>query len=545
MIGLVSTSAIANSTDLLKVTLPIGVGLASAAYLTYQTIYGTKFSQDRSIPMVALRSGDKTHDAEFNEDQDGFLSRCEQKYGPVFNCYILNQHLTVISGPMSRELFMTEDFNFMDAVDDTTGVRAFFQSIIKSNKHLDNQIIHEVIRDNVSPNLPLFTPRVVAQLKTTIDEQIGYCEGKLFETPVTIFQDMIAGAMASVFMGPELAKDRRVLDTFIQCNYDFGELLGRDSHKRFWHTFTNRAKYGMLNPLHKHIATLVECATPIILERRRQEAQCIESGVEYEPPLDVLQRLLDNFDKYHFVDLEDVCGHLMILVLASVHTTSDSSTNLCYYLAAFPEYVEPLYEEQKEVLAQISEERQALRQSKLESGTVTTETDFVGTDLDPEKDSEFSAGTLKRLVKMDSFVREVFRYRLERLSLPHTARKNVVLSNGMVITKGSKAIINTRSVHQDLNMQGEEPEDFRPFRFVGKSKSATKAAGDFLPFGMGRHACPGRFLAIQELKTVASVMVANYSKIEIQDPSKTKKALLSHINDPVDTGLIFTSRKHE
>ena len=57
-----------------------------------------------------------------------------------------------------------------------------------------------------------------------------------------------------------------------------------------------------------------------------------------------------------------------------------------------------------------------------------------------------------------------------------------------------------------------------------------------------RHACPGRFLAIQELKTVGVLMVSNYSKIEIQDPSKTKKALLSRIGDPIDTGLIFTSR---
>ncbi|KAI1318367.1 hypothetical protein EDD11_006705 [Mortierella claussenii] len=545
MIGLVSTSTVINPADLLKATLPIGIGLASAAYLTYQTIYRTKFSQDRSIPMVALRPGDKTHDAEFNEDQDGFLSRCEQKYGPVFNCYILNQHLTVVSGPLTREVFMTEDFNFMDAADDATGMRAFANSVIKSNKDVDSRVIHEVIRDNVSPNLPLFTPRIVTQLKTTIDEQIGYCEGKLFETPITIFQDMIAGAMASVFMGPELAKDRRVLDTFIQCTYDFGKLLGKDSYERFWHTFTNRAKYGMLNPLHKHIEVLVECATPIVLERRRQAAQCIENGIEYEPPLDVLQRLLDNFDKYHFVDLEDVCGHLLLLVLASVHTTTDTSTNLCYYLAAFPEYVEPLYEEQKDVLAQISEERQALRQSQLESGTVATEADFFGTDLDPEKDGEFSVGTLKRLVKMDSFVREIFRYRIERLSLPHTARKNVVLSNGVVITKGSKAIINMRSVHQDMNLQGEDAEEFKAFRFVGKSKSATKASGDFLAFGMGRHACPGRFLAIQELKTVASLMVANYSKIEIQDPSKTKKALLSRIGNPIDTGLIFTSRKHE
>jgi hypothetical protein len=58
-----------------------------------------------------------------------------------------------------------------------------------------------------------------------------------------------------------------------------------------------------------------------------------------------------------------------------------------------------------------------------------------------------------------------------------------------------------------------------------------------------RHACPGRFLAIQELKTVGVLMISKYSKIQIQDPSKTKKILRSRIGEPIVTGLIFTSRQ--
>ncbi|KAF9984673.1 hypothetical protein BGZ65_012926 [Modicella reniformis] len=62
-------------------------------------------------------------------------------------------------------------------------------------------------------------------------------------------------------------------------------------------------------------------------------------------PQDILQRLLDNFDKYGFVDIEDVCGHLLILALASVHTTTDTSTALLYHMAAFSRHIEALYEE--------------------------------------------------------------------------------------------------------------------------------------------------------------------------------------------------------
>ncbi|KAF9571169.1 hypothetical protein EC968_000972 [Mortierella alpina] len=544
MLGLVSTSTGAVPVDILRAAVPVGIGLASAAYLTLKMVSQTV---DKSIPTVALRSGDSTHDAEYEDDPDLFLSRCEKEYGPVFNLYILNQHLTVISGPMVREVFMNEEFSFGDAIDDLTGLRSFTTSIVKSNRHPDSPVPHEIIRDTISPNLPLFTPRIVEQLISTIDNSLGYCDHKLVENPLLVFQDMIASAMATVFMGPEAARNRKVIDTFIQCTYDFGKVLGKDSRKSFWHSFQNKVKYGngVMNPLHKHVQVLVEAATPVILERRKQEAEAAEKGIEYERPLDILQKLLDNFDKYNFVDLEDVCGHLLILVLASVHTTSDTSTNLLYYLAAFPEHMDTLLQEQHRVLDEIAKEREEQRQSKLRSGEAQSSKDFEGTDLDPEKDRDLSAAAVKRMTHVDSFVREIFRYRSERLQLQHMARKNVVLSNGMTIHKGRTAIINLRSVHYNDEMQGEDPAEFRPWRFVGKAKSATKVSADFLAFGMGRHACPGRFLAIQELKTVSVLIVSKYSKLEIQDPSKTKKALLTRIGDPVPTGIIFTSRQQE
>ena len=544
MLGLVSTSSGTVPVDILRAAVPVGIGLASAAYLTLKMV---SQSVDKSIPTVALRSGDSTHDAEYNDDPDLFLSRCEEEYGPIFNLHIFNQNLTVVSGPMVRDVFMTEDFNFGDAVDDLTGLRAFTTSIIKSNKHPDSPVPHEIIRDSISPNLPLFTPRIVEQLVSFIDNKLGHCDHKLVENPLLVFQDMIASAMATVFMGPEVAKNRKVIDTFIQCTYDFGKVLGKDNRKSFWHTFQNRAMYGngMLNPLHKHVQVLVDAATPVILERRKQEAEAVENGVEYERPLDILQKLLDNFDKYNFVDLEDVCGHLLLLVLASVHTTSDTSTNVLYYLAAFPEHMDTLLQEQHRVLDEITREREEQRQSRLLSGEAHSSQDFEGTDLDPKNDRDLSAAAVKRMVHVDSFVREIFRYRSERLQLPHLARKNVVLSNGMTIHKGRTAIINFRSVHYNNETQGDDPAEFRPWRFVGKAKAATKVSADFLAFGMGRHACPGRFLAIQELKTVCVLMVSNYSKLEIQDPSKTKKALLTRIGDPVPTGIIFTSRQQE
>ncbi|KAG0211437.1 hypothetical protein BGX28_007929 [Mortierella sp. GBA30] len=542
MLNLLSASSGAEPLDIIRAALPIGIGLASAVYLTFK-IVDNEPRADKSIPMVPLRQSDSTHDAEYDENPDLFLSRCEETYGPVFCCKVLNQILVVVSGPLIKDVFMSEDWNFGDAVDDVSGMHAFTRSFTKTKLAFDDPVVHEVIRETITPNLPFFTPGIVRKLESVIDGKLGDCDRKLIQNPLMVMQEAVASAMITVFLGHELADNGKVLKTFIGATEDLAHLLSGFNRKSLWRTFLSRTEHGLLSPMQKHVQVLVEAAGPIILERRRQEAEAMDSGIEYNRSIDVLQRVLDNFTKYGVDDLEGATGILLILILGSVHSTVDAATYLCYYLAAFPECMEPLYEEQCRVLDEIAKEREEQRQKKIQSSEVLSLHDFKDTELDPEKDRDLSAAAMKRMVRMDSMVREFMRYRLERLATAHMARKDIVLPNGMTIHKGRKVIINTRSVHQDPELQGEDPTEFRPWRFVGKGKAANKASSDYLIFGMGKHACPGRFLAIQEIKTVGAMLVSKYSKIELQDPSKKTQALFSKVGEAVPTGLYFTSRE--
>ncbi|KAF8929645.1 hypothetical protein BGZ58_008795, partial [Dissophora ornata] len=310
MIGLISNSSNPVPIEAIKIALPIGIGLASAAYLTLKAATNDGFSTDMTIPKASIRPGDSTHDAEYREDQDAFLNRCEDEYGPVFNIYLLNKSLTVISGRQTREVFMSEDFSMADALEEFTGVREYFKGVTKSNHDIDNRVIHEVVRDNISPNLPLFTPRIVHELERNLEKELGTCPkeegGKLVENPMKILQEMVASAMAVVFVGPEIAKSRKIIDTFITAAIDFGKVLGTGNRRAsFWRSFVNRTNYRVHNPLMPHVETLVKYSTPVILERRRLEAEANAKGVEWKRPDDILQRLLDNSEKYNLVDLED------------------------------------------------------------------------------------------------------------------------------------------------------------------------------------------------------------------------------------------------
>jgi cytochrome P450 len=77
---------------------------------------------------------------------------------------------------------------------------------------------------------------------------------------------------------------------------------------------------------------------------------------------------------------------------------------------------------------------------------------------------------------------------------------------------------------QPAQMDGEkyqEPHKYDPFRFSRMRKAARNSAeanalsfvstgSNYLPFGHGKHACPGRFLPDFELKMIIAYVLRNY-----------------------------------
>jgi len=70
------------------------------------------------------------------------------------------------------------------------------------------------------------------------------------------------------------------------------------------------------------------------------------------------------------------------------------------------------------------------------------------------------------------------------------------------------------------------------------SSTTTTTSADFVVFGLGRHACPGRFFAFHELKCTISHLVRNF-EISFEN---SKVTLLSLINvTPSCSSLVSSS----
>ncbi|KAH6720617.1 cytochrome P450 [Leptodontidium sp. MPI-SDFR-AT-0119] len=152
--------------------------------------------------------------------------------------------------------------------------------------------------------------------------------------------------------------------------------------------------------------------------------------------------------------------------------------------------------------------------------------DEVLTELSAER-GVWTKAALARMVTLDSTLRESLRLWgfVSRGVLKEVSHKNgVTLPTGEHLPRGTKVGIHAYPVHHDDNYY-KDPYTFNPMRFCSqeeklvdglansggnKGTALVTTSSIFMPFSHGRHACPGRFFASQQLKLVLAYIALNY-----------------------------------
>lgn len=96
------------------------------------------------------------------------------------------------------------------------------------------------------------------------------------------------------------------------------------------------------------------------------------------------------------------------------------------------------------------------------------------------------------------------------------ASEDVMLSDGTRVSKGSSIAVTSRRLW-DKNIYAE-PDKWDGYRFYKMRSDPDKQAGaqlvatsdNFLAWGHGKHACPGRFFASNEVKIILIHLLLNY-----------------------------------
>ncbi|KZT73268.1 cytochrome P450 [Daedalea quercina L-15889] len=406
----------------------------------------------------------------------------------VFKVAMVDRWLVVVSGAqMNEELrrFPDEQMSFDIAVAELLHVDWTIQPDIT---HIPIHIA--MIKEKLTRNLAPITPAVVDEVQLAFEELIPATETGVYLLltlpdwmPTNAFSTMmniIARGTNRIFVGAPLCRHKEFLDISVDFAKDVTKGLSILA-------LLPKALQPIIGPLlpwprwaRQRILPIVK---PMLDERREQLDRYGEDWVN--KPNDFLMWCMDDARQRGLGHPEDLFVQIILAInFTALHTSTVSFVHALYHLAANPEYIQPLREEADLII----------------------------------REEGWSKAALGRMIKIDSFLKESQRINgVSGISVFRRAMEDITFSNGTYIPEGTVVAAITTSTHHDEGNY-ENADVFDPFRFsrlreqegeITKHHYVSTSPAN-IGFGHGKHACPGRFFAANELKIILANLVMKY-----------------------------------
>ncbi|TFK73023.1 cytochrome P450 [Pluteus cervinus] len=269
----------------------------------------------------------------------------------------------------------------------------------------------------------------------------------------------------------------------------------------------------VISDVESNLQKVIKHLGPNIQERLDMKAKYGEDWPD--KPLDLLSWLIDESPE-HLRNVRDLSLRCLVVNFAAMHTTSMGWTHLLFNLAVYPEYIEALREEADTVI----------------------------------RAEGWSKAAMARLRKLDSFLKESLRHSSGFLTMERGVIQPLTLSDGTTLPAGSSVAVAVKCMHMDEQYY-PNPETFNGFRFLDSKLSehsrqqVVALSLDWIMFGSGRHACPGRFLAVNEIKALTAYTILNYD-IKLASATRPADLHLGSTSLPNQTADIwFRKRKYD
>ncbi|KAJ7501718.1 cytochrome P450 [Mycena galericulata] len=348
------------------------------------------------------------------------------------------------------------------------------------------------IRGSLTRNLGRCFPEVRDEMISAFDDVLALKDNEWKSLHVTPnVMKVVARTSNRIFVGLPVCREQEYID--LNVNYAVVVFM-RGLFIRLLPSFLKPIFGPMISTRKSSVRQALKFLGPMIDERLEKDR--VHGRDWPERPNDLISWLLDIAEGEERT-ASAIALRILATNAAAIHTTSMALTSALYNLTTHPEYIIPLREEAERVVAK-------------EGWTKTA---------------------IGNMHKIDSFVRES--QRLTGVGAVALARKVMAkegfkFSDGTTIPYGAFVSVPGNAMHYD-QANYDRADEFDGSRFLNMGEEPTKhateddgsASGTFnrqmvstgqkhLVFGHGRHACPGRFLAATELKSMIAHILINY-----------------------------------
>ncbi|RKF84198.1 Cytochrome P450 monooygenase 3, partial [Golovinomyces cichoracearum] len=387
--------------------------------------------------------------------------------------------------------------------------RRLFYSKFTGIGEWDFTTLVSVIKNDLSRKLTSSLDVMQEETAYSFNYHLGPCnDWKTFR----IYQELakiVAMVSSRVFFGCPLSRNEEWISTNI--NYTFQVANLRDALSKWprWKVnilgpYCNEVK--SIQKIKKQYAKLVQPLIDSHLAKVGNEKLKDDEISEKENIIDcILARMTLEEHKIPGYSV----NQLLNLSFASIHTTTFTVMNFIYDLASHREYILVLLDEINKVMAQ--------------DGYVTSDDGTL----------RLHKTSLPKLLKLDSFLKESQRVNyLFLVSHNRITTSNLMLSSGHLIPKGIEFCIPSWEVHNrsaalysdGLTKSLDEFDGLRYYNLRRLPENANRhlfvtTSPQSLAFGHGKHSCPGRFFANNEIKVILIELIRNW---EIRLPDDVK-----------------------
>ncbi|KAI0060038.1 cytochrome P450 [Artomyces pyxidatus] len=462
--------------------------------------YRTRYRMLGAIPSVGYTTPLLSYITafQFKAKGEALLREGSRKYKPgLFKVAMLDHWLVVATG---RELI--EDLR--RAPDDVLSMgeatNCFYQTKYTLGPEMITNPYHkQVLQSQFTRNLVTIFDAMREELIASCEEMIpAKADGWVTVPSKQTLQYILLRTSNRVFVGAPTCRDKEYQRLNLEFTADVAESSRRINRfpdlMKPWAIFRRE----------------MEHLKPVIEERRRKMA---EYGSDWkDKPKDLLMLLMETATKEE-QSVEHLSRRMLHMNFAAVHGSARTFTHVLYRLATSPEYVDPL---RREIETAVASEG-------------------------------WTKAGVSKMRKLDSFVRESLRANgINLITMKRLVLKPFTFSNGMTVPPGTIVSCAQKGTHADSDNY-PHAEVFDGFRFVDETgmsrQELATTTPEFLTFGHGRLACPGRFFAATLLKTMLAHIIVTYDVKMEGGQGFPPDSYISNSAIPASAGVMFRKRQ--
>ncbi|KAI0000302.1 cytochrome P450 [Russula vinacea] len=386
-----------------------------------------------------------------------------------------------------------------------------------------NDMFHtDVVRSKLTRNIAGTFKEVREELIMAMDDFIPMRGDEWVKVPILeTIQRVICRTTNRIFVGVPLW----TMTIRLEFNLRGQSLEIRHDHQLI--SEASQAARGLLSPCFL-IQQQIEFIRPMVEERFAKMEDMGMTGM-ISRFNDMLMWLMSEAKGVER-SVEGVARRLLLVNFAAVHSTSLASddississltlTQALYRLLANPEYIEPLREEVDAVI----------------------------------KEEGWTKAGIDKMHKIDSFLRESLRLDSFLLfAVTRLALRQFTFSNGVTVPAGTLVSVPASAIHTDERIYPNANE-FDGFRFANLCESegdtmtsryqSVSPSSEHLVFGLGRHVCPGRFLAVNEIKALFAHIIATYEIKFEEGKGVPREVCIRGMRIPGKANVMFRTRQ--